>query len=40
MEDGWKRQEGEKKKDTREIKSLGIIWHVAESAITTPLCFL
>ena len=29
-----------KRKDTREIKSLGVIWHISESAATTPLCFL
>lgn len=41
MEVLWKmagRDRGRReKKDTREIKSLGIIWHVAELAITTPL---
>lgn len=43
MEVLWKmagRDRGRSEEDTREIKSLGIIWHVAEPAITTPLCFL
>ena len=33
-------EEGEKRKDTREIKSLCVIRHISESAVTTPLCFL
>lgn len=42
MRDGWRYRgsKGGKKKDTREIKSFGVIWCIAELAVISPVWFL
>lgn len=40
MAERYRGRKREKKKDTREIKSIRVIWCISESAITIPLWFL